>query len=140
MRALSDLTISRRLHRIIDSYIPGQHSRTLARIPRFAGWGPARTDKYLSIRNEPVRICVVGIVVDIRVVPYSHSVSGRAGVELELLRDVDHAGMVRLLRLAEPIPCTCAYPFPTPGALNVSHSDISAQSIRLQVRRPANGT
>ncbi|KAI0351684.1 hypothetical protein OH77DRAFT_1410732 [Trametes cingulata] len=92
-----------RIRALLDYEFPPKSEYSLSRVPTFAAWDDEWAPTALALTSSPIIIRVIGTLTNV-----SHTAAEgelpSLSLDLELLRAVDHDGMVRLLRRAQPRP------------------------------------
>lgn len=126
-------TVTSRVQHLMDCVLPNPHTHRLCNIPRFAGWGADGHFTFLSGRGAPIRITVIGCIVNKYVLPRTRSRGGQSGLQVDFVRDVDYLCMTRLLRHARPEPssyrCCCQY---VSALISLQNSGVSSYAHGLQ--------
>ncbi|KAI0349492.1 hypothetical protein OH77DRAFT_1525008 [Trametes cingulata] len=99
-----------RLRRLLDYAAPHEYHYSLTTVPPDAMWTDHADETLLSVQNDPVTIRALGTL---RSISYraTHNCPAVFTVEIDLLRAIDHAAFVRLLRRGRPRPSTPLYHF-----------------------------
>lgn len=89
--------LNRRIRRLLDYEFPTRAIFSLTKVPAKADWDSQWFPPALAYDGFPLALRVVGSVVEVDV-DGLRSLGGSASLALELMRDVDHDALVKLIR------------------------------------------
>ncbi len=75
-------------------------------VPRDAAWDATWDPEAFSVDGHPVTLRVLGSISNLTFAATTVAACATVSVDLDLMRVVDHAGMVKLLKKGYPVPGT----------------------------------